>query len=291
MKKILLLGSQGQIGWELQRMLPQENLFAYDRSQVDLLQPEALKKCIRDVKPQIIINAAAYTAVDKAESEKEIAFAVNGNAPQLLAEEAKKHHALLIHYSTDYVFDGTKQEPYIESDPTNPANVYGQSKLFGEKAITASGCQHLILRTSWVYAARGKNFMLTMLKLADERDLLRVVGDQYGIPNWSHSLAQSTMQLIAQFRPELSGIYHLSASNPTTWYGFAQTIFSEYKILHPEFRVPKIESITSAEYPTPAKRPLNSVLNTNKIQHNFSITIHDWKISLCDCLKLLQKKT
>lgn len=287
MKRILLLGSQGQIGWDLQRLLSQEHLVALDRSQLDLSDAEALKKCVQNIKPDIIINAAAYTAVDKAESERELAMAVNGRAPGILAEEARKNQALLVHYSTDYVFDGSKKEPYLETDPTNPINEYGRSKLAGEEAVRQSGCQHLILRTSWVYAARGKNFVLTMLKLAKDRDQLRIVGDQHGIPNWSQFLAQSTVQLLDEFRPELSGTYHLSASNPTTWSAFAENIFSEYKILHPEFRKPTIQSITSVEYPTPAKRPFNSVLNTNKIQDKFSITFNDWKIELRDCLKSL----
>lgn len=287
MTRILLLGSQGQVGWDLQHLLPEENVFAFDRSQVDLAKPDDIKKCVQQVKPDIIINAAAYTAVDRAESEKDLAMAVNGQAPALLANEAKQSNALLVHYSTDYVFDGTKQGPYVETDATNPINFYGHSKLAGEEAIRNSGCHHLILRTSWVYAARGKNFVLTMLKLGKERDQLRVVADQHGIPNWSRALAQSTLQVIEKFKPELSGVYHLSASHPTTWHNFAESIFSEYRKLHADFRIPIVHSITSAEYPTPAKRPINSVLNSKKIQHEFSITLDSWKTALSDCLKTL----
>lgn len=287
MKKILLLGSQGQIGWDLQHLLPKENVVAFDRAKVDFSNLESVSQCVKEVQPSIIINAAAYTAVDKAESEPDLAMMVNGYAPGILGEEAKKIGALLIHYSTDYVFDGTKPKAYVETDATHPINVYGQTKLAGEEAIIHSGCDHLILRTSWVYAARGKNFVLTMLKLAKERDRLSIVSDQHGVPNWSRSLAKETIQLIEQFQPDLSGIYHLSASNPTTWNQFAEVIFLEYQKLHPDFHIPTIKSITSAEYPTPAKRPLNSVLNNNKVQENFSITLNDWQDSLRHCLHSL----
>lgn len=237
--KILLTGVTGQIGWELQRALmtlgeviPVGRNITNASLRMDLVQPDTIRSIIREVKPDLIVNPAAYTAVDKAESEPELAMMVNGIAPGVMAEEAKRLGAAMVHYSTDYVFDGTSQVPYTESDIPNPQNVYGETKLAGEKAIQAVELPHLIFRTSWVYGMRGKNFLLTMLKLGKEREELRIVDDQIGAPTWSRAIAETTAQVlsgvsgnVSDFLVDKGGLYHLSASGKTSWYGFARAIF------------------------------------------------------------------
>ena len=223
--RILLTGKNGQVGWELQRTLaPLGEVVVLDRRQLDLSDPDQIRERVREISPDLIVNAAAYTAVDRAEAEPEPAMAVNGTAPGLLAEEAKRIGAAIIHYSTDYVFDGAKTTPYTEEDAPNPLNVYGRTKLAGEQAVQAAGVPHLILRTSWVYGMRGKNFLLTILRLAREREELKIVDDQIGAPTWSRTIAEATAQILTSGAWPVSGasgIYHLTASGSTSWYGFA----------------------------------------------------------------------
>ena len=280
--RILLTGRNGQVGWELERTLgPLGELIAFDRSGLDLSKPDEIVARVREIKPDVIVNPAAYTAVDKAESEPDLAMAINGTAPGILAEEAKKLGALLVHYSTDYVFDGEKVEPYVETDPTNPLSEYGRSKLAGERAITASGADHLIFRTSWVYANRGKNFLLTILRLAREKPELRVVADQFGAPTWARDIATATALVLAR-RPAgaeiRSGIYHLTAAGRTTWHGFAQRIVALAGLSTP------VAAIPASEYPTPARRPRNSVLDHSKAESSFGLTLPAWDASLSRCL-------
>lgn len=261
--KILLTGRNGQVGWELERALPVlGDLVAIDRAALDLSDAEAISRLLREVKPGLIVNAAAYTAVDRAESERELAMRVNGAAPGLLAEEAKRLGALLVHYSTDYVFDGEKRTPYVEDDEPNPLSAYGASKLEGEKRISASGCRHLILRTSWVYGSRGRNFFLTM---KNARQPLRVVDDQRGVPTSSRFLAENTVLLIGK---EIEGVLHLVPSGATTWYGFAREILGEKAAITP---------IPSSEYKTAARRPANSVLDNRKAQALLGGSLPDWR--------------
>lgn len=298
MKKILLIGSNGQVGWELQRTLaPLGQVLAFDREKLSLDHPEALQKTVREVSPNIIINAAAYTAVDKAENEAQICKRINSQAPGILAEEAKRLKALLIQYSTDYVFDGNSPNPYQENDQVNPLNVYGQSKLEGEKAIQAVQCDHLILRTSWVYAARGKNFLLTMLRLAKEKDHLKIVNDQVGAPTWSRLIAETTAQMITIYLlrkdPSLSGIYHVTASGKTSWFGFAEAIFQIYSKIaqNPAFKAPQLQGIPSVEYSTPARRPQNSVLSHQKLNQAFQLHMPNWRMGLEQCISGARSET
>jgi dTDP-4-dehydrorhamnose reductase len=287
MKNILIIGSQGQVGWELKQSLSSlGTITTLDRQQLNLLDPSAITRTVREVKPAIIVNAAAYTAVDQAENEQELCFKINASAPEILAHEAKKQNALFIHYSTDYVFDGTSSRPYQETDPTSPLNVYGKSKLAGEQAIQACGADHLILRTSWVYGTRGKNFLLTMLRLAKERDLLKIVQDQTGAPTWSRTIAETTAELIKAFRPELSGIYNLTSSGKTTWFEFAEAIFRTWNDKYQGLlKIPKLLPITSEEYPTPAKRPKYSVLSHQKFNQAFDVRLPHWEYALRQCLE------
>jgi len=290
MKKILLTGKEGQVGWELQRTLaPLGQVIAFDRHSLDLANGALLVQTIRDIKPALIVNAAAYTAVDKAESEPELAFAINGVAPGILAEEAKRLHVPLIHYSTDYVFNGRSKTPYDENDQTAPLNVYGQSKLAGEQAIQAVSGSHLILRTSWVYGARGKNFLLTMLRLAAEREALKIVGDQQGAPTWSRLIAQATAQIAALGNRDLglyNGIYHLAAAGKTNWCEFAEAIFKHY--VKEGVRIPQLTRIATEEYPLPAQRPRYSVLAQDKVQNAFGVKMPDWEDALKLCLQELR---
>ena len=284
--KILLLGKNGQVGWELQRSLaPLGELVALDRHSVDglsgdLSDLDALRATIRRVSPDVIVNAAAYTAVDKAESDKELADRVNGEASRVMAEEAASLDAWLIHYSTDYVFSGEGSTPWIESDAVAPVNHYGASKLAGEQAIVDSGCKHLIFRTSWVYGARGNNFAKIMLRLAKERESLGVIADQIGVPTGADLIADVTALAIQQAirRPStLSGLYHLAAAGEVSWYGYASLVIGFAKAHGEELAVTAINPIDTKAYPTPARRPLNSRLNTQKLRDNFSLHLPDWQ--------------
>jgi dTDP-4-dehydrorhamnose reductase len=289
--KILLLGRNGQVGWELARTLgPLGEVVALGSRELDLTEAEAIRRTVRLHGPDLIVNAAAYTAVDAAESDRERAFAVNAVAPGILAEEAARLSAALIHYSTDYVFDGRKMSPYEEIDAARPLNVYGASKLAGEKAVAAVGGPHLILRLSWVYGLRGRNFLRTMLRLATERQTLRVVDDQVGAPTWSRMVAEATAAIVAgahahggivSWLSDKGGLYHLAAAGQTSWCGFARAIIEHAPGL--ARRVP-VEAITSADYPTPAARPAYSVLDGRRLARVFGIRLPDWKISLLHCL-------
>jgi len=290
-KRILLTGANGQVGFELARGLQGlGHVVALDRSGLDLADSEQIRRVVRELSPALIVNAAAYTAVDLAESDVAAAMRLNAEAPDILAQEAKRLGALLVHYSTDYVFDGTKDGPYEEDDAANPLNVYGKSKLAGEQAIAASGCAHLILRTSWVYGARGKNFLRTMLQLGAQREELSVVADQIGAPTWSRTIAAITSdvlsQLLAQDQDEwlrCSGIYHLTASGATSWCGFAQAIFDTSTLANK----PMIRAIPTAAYsgsPTAAVRPKNSRLSNHKLFATFGLTAPDWREALELCM-------
>ena len=282
---ILLTGKNGQVGWELQRTLqPVGKVTACDHAVLDLVDAAAVRRKLDEVRPDVIVNAAAYTAVDKAEGEPQVADAVNAAAPALLAQEAALRGALLIHYSTDYVFDGAKAAPYIESDPTAPLGAYGRSKLAGEEAIRAAGCDHLVFRTSWVYSSRGSNFLRTILRLAAEREELRVVVDQVGAPTWSRLIAEATAHALRQAMQERSGgkfesgVFHLAAAGETSWHGFAAAIVANRRGL----RVKTVTPITTAEYPLPAPRPANSRLDTCALHARFGLALPDWR----DCLRL-----
>lgn len=278
MKRILLTGKNGQVGWELQRTLaPLGEVIAYGHAELDLADRSRIVAIIRDIKPDIIVSAAAYTAVDQAESDTAMAMAINATAPGIMAEEAKHLGTLLVHYSTDYVFDGRKDGAYTEDDAPNPLNVYGRSKLAGEQAIQVSGCRHLILRTSWVYATRGRNFLRTMIRLAEDREELRVVGDQIGAPTWSRLIAEATaLALAGSIAAE--GVYHLSAGGSTSWHGFAQVILETVG-----YRGKLIE-IGTRDYPLPAVRPPNSVLDNQRIAADLGLELPSWSEQLALCL-------
>jgi dTDP-4-dehydrorhamnose reductase len=281
--KILLLGRNGQVGWELEQTLaPLGELTALGRAQLDLADVPRLVASVRALQPEAIVNAAAYTAVDRAETEREAAFAVNATAPRVLAEEARRSGALLVHFSTDYVFDGAKASAYVEEDPANPINVYGASKLAGERAIAASGCRHLVLRTSWVYGPRGANFMLTMLRLARERPQLRVVDDQVGAPTSSTAIARATATVLERTlrSPGLAGFYHLAAAGETTWCGFARAILARAG-----FETPVVP-IRTEEYPTPARRPRNSRLDCSRLRQAFGVALEPWQEALDEAMRL-----
>jgi dTDP-4-dehydrorhamnose reductase len=279
---ILLLGQNGQVGWELQRSLaPLGAVTALDRGHGgDLAAPDALAAAARAMRPAVIVNAAAYTAVDKAEAEPELARRVNAHAPAALAREAAACGALLVHYSTDYVFDGSGDQPWAEDAPTGPLNVYGQTKLEGEQAIRASGCAHLILRTSWVYAARGGNFAKTMLRLAQERERLTVVSDQWGAPTSAELIADATAHAIRQVRqrPQDAGTYHLAAAGETNWFDYARFVIAQARQAHPALRwmVREIAPVPAAAYPTPARRPHNSRLDTRRLRAVFGLAMPAW---------------
>jgi dTDP-4-dehydrorhamnose reductase len=290
--KILVTGCHGQVGHALTQYLQGlGEIHALGREQLDLSCSESIRAVMQSLQPAMVINAAAYTAVDQAESEEALALRINAEAPGILAEEAVKIGASLIHYSTDYVFDGSKQGAWTEDDPVSPLSAYGRSKLAGERAIAATGVAHLILRTSWVYGLHGKNFLLTMLRLAQSRDSLSIVDDQIGAPTWSHTIAKATANIVRNFsRPEkieeLSGVYHLCASGHTSWYGFAQAIFS-----HPAVHQrPVLQAISTAQYPTPARRPANSVMDTEKFRQCFG-ELPSWQEALQHCLEGLDTKT
>lgn len=289
MKKIVVLGSEGQVGRELQRTLATlGHVIAWDRRAADLTKIDTVIKALRDVKPHIIVNAAAYTAVDLAEKEQDIAMSVNGIAPGAIAEESKRLGSLFVHYSTDYVFDGRSTKPYTEKDSPAPQNIYGITKLAGEKAIQTVGGRHLILRTAWVYGTYGKNFLLTMLKLAKERDQLKIVADQVGAPTWSRLIAQATAHILLQ-NQDISGLYHLTTNGQVSWNGFAQEIFHCCKARWPEFRSPEVIAIPSIDYPTPAQRPHYSVLSNEKVQKDFSLVMPEWNTGLKLCINDLYR--
>jgi dTDP-4-dehydrorhamnose reductase len=288
-RKILLLGKNGQVGWELQRTLaPLGNVIALDQEELDLARVGDIRSTVQELKPNIIVNAAAYTAVDKAESEPDLAVAINGDAPGVMAEEAKKLGALLVHYSTDYVFDGTKDTPYTEEDIPNPLNVYGKTKLAGEQAIQAVDGNHLIFRTSWVYGNRGQNFFLTMLRLAREREEIRVVDDQIGAPTWCRMIAESTALILAQginreegfngYFEKRKGIFHMTAGGQTSWYGFAKHIIDN---ISPENKIVKrIIPIKTKDYSYLAERPLHSVMSNERLFTIFLVSSRFWNLDL-----------
>ena len=292
--KLLLLGCNGQVGWELQRSLSVlGDVVAVGRTEGDLCgdfaNPEAVAATVRAVRPDVIVNAAAHTAVDKAESETELAQLLNATTPGVLACEAKALGALLVHYSTDYVFDGSGHMPRAEDAPTAPLSVYGRTKLEGEQLIAASGCQHLIFRTSWVYAARGGNFAKTMLRLAQEREKLSVINDQYGAPTGADLIADVTAHAIRHVlaQPEDGGLYHLVASGETTWHAYAQFAIAQAQSLRPDldWKVQAIDAVPTSAFPTPAKRPHNSRLDTRKLQSTFGLQLPHWQAGVTRMLR------
>lgn len=294
MSTILLIGGSGQIGRELTRVLPSiGTLYIADRAQCDLRRPQTLIDAVDAVRPTVVVNAAAYTAVDKAEEEPALATAVNAGAPGVLAHAARRHGALFVHYSTDYVFDGRKQGAYGEGDPANPLSTYGRTKLAGERAVRESGCDHLIFRTSWVYAAHGRNFFLTMLRLAAEREQLRVVADQVGAPTSARLVAESTVQILRQdiARRRLDrfegGLFHLTAAGKTSWHGFASAIIAAAQAKSRSFRCREIVPITTAEYPLPAPRPANSLLDCARLAQRYGMRMPSWDTGMQLCLEEL----
>ncbi len=298
MTPILLFGANGQVGWQLQRALsPLGTLTAVDHGDCDLASPDAIRTLIADVSPKIIVNAAAYTAVDKAESEPALAQAINATAPAVMAEEAKGRGALLVHYSTDYVFDGAKATPYVESDATNPQSVYGRTKRDGEDAILSVGGRALIFRTSWVFGARGHNFVKTILQLAGEGKSLRIVDDQVGAPTPAALLSDVTGQILAATRRgseiEDARLYHLAAANPVSWCGFSREVLRLAATTPGFSNLPAPESVTgiaTSDYPLPAKRPANSRLDCSRLEKDFDLELPDWRPFLGRMLQLLALK-
>jgi dTDP-4-dehydrorhamnose reductase len=299
---ILLIGSNGQLGRALTPLLTcLGEVTALDRRKLDLARPEAIRQVIRSLRPVLIVNAAAYTAVDRAESEETAARAVNAEAPRVMAEEAHKSGSIIIHYSTDYVFDGTKGKPYVEDDLPNPQNLYGKTKVAGEQAIAACAIPHLIFRTAWVYDRQGRNFLLTVLHLATQREELRIVQDQVGAPTWSRDIAMATAQIIRQaceqrhfrgFFDEFSGIYHMTAAGETSWYGFAKAILEQASHQRPcgtwfaeatggrPLIARRVIPITTNEYPAPARRPAYSILSNARLLRTFRVQLSDWQAQL-----------
>lgn len=292
--RILILGATGQLGTELKRSFDGSGtILAPARGTIDLANEVQIRSMIAEAAPDVILNAAAYTAVDQAEAEPAQAMAVNGHAPGLLAEEALRRNALLVHYSTDYVFDGRQSEPWVESDPPHPLNVYGASKLAGEAAVQKVGGKYLIFRTTWVYGPHGKNFLLTMLRLGRERDELRIVDDQIGAPTTSLALSDATREIVTGVlnghfgdTESWSGLYHMTCGGSVSWCGFAQEIFSRAVSLL-DGKMPKVTPISSDQYPTPAARPRNSVLSCQRIQEKFGIRLAPWQTALLPVLKQL----
>jgi dTDP-4-dehydrorhamnose reductase len=290
--RILLTGANGQVGWELRRALAcLGEVVALDSKAMNLADADAVRRKVREIAPAIIVNPAAYTAVDKAESEPELAHAVNAIAPGVLAEESSRLDALLVHFSTDYVFNGSGDTPWREDDVCGPLNVYGATKLAGERAIQASGCRHLIFRTSWVYGARGSNFLLTMRRLMRERPELKIVADQVGAPTWCRDLAEATALVLSQIvapasgfdQAEPWGVYHMTNAGETSWHGFAEAIqaLDEFdETCAPAHLLP----IPSSDYPTPARRPPNSRLNNDRLERTFGLRLQDWRMALALCL-------
>lgn len=277
---ILLFGRNGQIGWELERSLaPLGRVVPLGRGDVDLAAPDEIRSAIRAHRPSLVVNAAAYTRVDGAESEPEMAFAINAAAPGVMAEEARRIGARMVHYSTDYVFDGTKRAPYVEDDPTAPLSTYGRSKKEGETRVRAGVDEHLILRTSWVYGARGENFLRTMLRLFREREQLRVVADQIGAPTWSRMIASATAFMVcsATRQAPMYGTYHVTAAGETSWHGFASAI---HQMVEEPVLTGSIEAILTGEYPTAAERPRYSVLAASKLERDFALQLPSWDQTL-----------
>jgi dTDP-4-dehydrorhamnose reductase len=300
--RVLVTGAQGQVGAEVARELSgRAEVIARERARLDLAAPASIAAGVREARPDVIVNCAAYTAVDRAETDRDAAHAVNAVGPGVLAEEAKRCGALLLHFSTDYVFDGTKRLPYLETDPVNPLSAYGATKLEGERAVAAAGAAHLILRTSWVYGPRGRNFLLTMLRLGRERPELRVVDDQRGAPTSSRALARLVRDLLDRggdleeiTREEVgrvaasSGVYHATAAGETTWFGFAQAIFDEMlRQRRLEFAAPRLAPIATSDYPTPARRPANSVLSCERLRSVFGTALPDWRRGLEEVVSAL----
>lgn len=297
-KKILLTGVNGQVGHALKDKLSKYEVIALSRDQLDLTNTDNIRHVIRELKPDLIINPAAYTAVDKAESESGLAYAINGTAPQILAEEAARLGSALIHFSTDYVYDGTKKSAYIEDDEVNPVSVYGKSKLLGENAIRLVGLPHLILRTSWVYGAYGKNFLKTILRLAAERESLKIVADQFGAPTSSQSIADGVVSLVDSWQlnqENQSGVYHFTNTGYTSWHGFSCEIVQEYNRVSELHQWAKLKAnlediiaITTAEYPTPAARPQNSRLDNTKLKSVFKLELPSWQQGLQQVMQTMQ---
>ncbi len=291
MLKILLLGKNGQVGWELQRSLScLGNVIALGHDEADFSHPTDLAAVVAQHKPHVIVNVAAYTAVDHAESMATQAYKINAESPAILAQAAKIYGALLVHYSTDYVFDGSGTKPWQEADVTNPLNVYGTSKLKGEQAIIHSGCQFLIFRTSWVYGTRGGNFAKTILRVAQERDELKVINDQFGAPTGADWLADMTNRAIIQTLadPHKQGLYHATVSGETTWHGYASYVIEQAKLLNYPIKAQTICAVPTLDFPTPAQRPSNSRLNTRKLQLAFNVHCPPWQAGV---LRLLQSIT
>jgi dTDP-4-dehydrorhamnose reductase len=296
--RILLFGPGGQVGRELQTSFANfGELVCADRSAADLSRTKEVRDLVRRVAPDVILNAAAYTAVDRAESEPALAMAINAEAPGVLAEEAVRLGALLVHYSTDYVFDGSKQEPWIETDEPNPLNEYGASKLAGERAIEGTGCGHLIFRTSWVYGPHGQNFLFTMLRVARERERLTIVNDQFGAPTTSIKIAAATRKIVEGVlegqlgaEKDWAGIYHMSCAGSTTWFGFAQAIFARAGSLLGG-KTPELIPIATSEYKTPARRPHNSVLSNDRLYERFGVRLALWQSALDAVMDVLQTGT
>ena len=304
---ILLTGRNGQVGSALLPLLPRlGKVVALGRGELDLADPDAIRRAVRELRPQIIVNAAGYTQVDQAETDAAAAYAMNAEAPRLFAEEAKQIGAALVHYSTDYVFDGLKESPYLETDPPNPVNVYGKSKLAGEQAVQSSGVPHLILRTSWVYARRGRNFLLTILRLSTQRVELRIVADQTGAPTSSDQIAAGTVRILAHILDRgvssasfarFSGTYHMTAGGETSWYDFAQAILEGSAHIAPDApwylqatgghprMARRVVPITTADYPTPARRPAYSVLSNARLRSTFGFELPDWRTQLTELLE------
>lgn len=290
--RLLVTGCNGQVGWELVRCLqPLGEVVTADHRQMDLTNLDGIRTTLRDISPDVIVNAAAYTAVDKAEENETVAMLVNGQAPGVLAEEARKTGALLIHYSTDYVFDGKKTGPYTEDDTLDPINTYGRSKLMGEEAIQAVDVDHVILRTSWVYATRGANFLRTIIRLAQEREVLNIVADQTGSPTWARLIAESTAHIIRQSQNDRantsfqSDLYHLTAAGECSWFNFAQAIVGQARKLPGlSLTLTELSPISTQAYPTPAQRPMNSRLATAKLEKQFGLQMPYWGTALELCM-------
>lgn len=291
--RLLVTGAHGQVGWELARsLMPLGDVVALGRDRCDLARPGTLAALVAEIAPDVIVNAAAYTAVDRAEGEEALATTINGDAPGELARAANAAGVLLVHYSTDYVFDGTQASPYDEDDAVSPVNAYGRSKLAGESAIRASGCDQLILRTTWVFASRGANFVRTMLRLGAEREALRVVADQVGAPTWARNIADATALIVAQAQRERrdgafdSGVFNLTSRGATSWHGFAEAIFAAARERLPAdaLTVRDVVPIPASDYPTPAARPANSLLAPGRLQARFGVVMPRWEDALVRCL-------